>query len=114
MSESTLLTKAPRSLKEQWLLEGLQALLLCPSKSDKHKIRMERWWNDNDRDKPMHSEKNQFQYHLLHPNSHVYLPGIEPDSPQWVKDKVRTHLKSPLQPHSKQSVSVLTRQATYV
>jgi hypothetical protein len=44
---------------------------------------MEHRWNETDRGKPMHSEKNLSQFHFVHHKSHMDRPGIEPGPPRW-------------------------------
>jgi hypothetical protein len=43
----------------------------------------ERRWNDIDRGKPKHSEKNLSQSHFGHHKSSMDWPGREPGTPRW-------------------------------
>jgi len=41
------------------------------------KMRVEHWWDDRDRGKPMYSERNPSHCHIVHHKSHVDWSGIE-------------------------------------
>jgi len=45
-------------------------------------MNMEQWQND-DREKPNHNEKNLSQCHFIHYESHVDWHGTETEPPQW-------------------------------
>ena len=48
---------------------------------------MEHRWNDTDRGKEMHSEKNLSEWHFFHHKFHMNWPGFKPRPAQWVETR---------------------------